>query len=563
MLVQFPARAQDDCPRSGFRSSISEPRLEDAINPVVSDRDFVLPMPGGAQLVLRHVGVPAHGYFDGSKLTLGCSDCGRPGQTFMDARHINHFGGSFLIDDLPEGWKKKLEKQVRSGDGNCTSLEGKPTHCLFYFIGKYEITGLQWQRVMEAEADRGLKSEDPRPITDVSWFDAVEFTRRYTEWLLKNHPHRLPGFKGGRYAYIRLPTEVEWEYAARGGHLVSISEFEKEPFFPMRGKAITDYAVFTDSGSARLPEKPAWIGTRCPNPLGIYDTAGNASEMMIDLFRFSIESQLGGAAGGFIIKGGSFRKRLQEIKPGRREELPLFLNNGAFRSRDVGFRVVLSAIVTPEDRMADMNQQWARFKSDPTVMAKTDGNNKDLNTLIQSLMNKSDQTIGAADLADIQKSIRENQAALEAQKVETVTNIIRSALFSLESAASYADRRKTLLNELGKLEQMRNDSVSDAVVKALNKAIDQASETVAMFDEALDYLVETYMNRVMDCRKYPPHIVDLGMDFISQELPMSEQGFSQTLKSRSALIKKHIDLKGSSTETISIILKDIIPPAAK
>jgi len=107
-----------------------------------------------------------------------------------------------------------------------------------------------------------------------------------------------------------------------------------------------------------LPEKLAWIGSRCANPLGLFDTAGNAAEMLMDLFRFSIDSRLHGAAGGFLVKGGSYRKRISEIMPGRREEMPYFLKDGAFRSTDLGFRVVLSGIVNPHNRNDILRQQW-------------------------------------------------------------------------------------------------------------------------------------------------------------------------------------------------------------
>ena len=102
----------------------------------------------------------------------------------------------------------------------------------------------------------------------------------------------------------RLPTEAEWEYAARGGHRVSESQLNQEEFFPLDGQPYSDYAVFTEPGSAKPPEKLAWIGSKCSNPVGLFDTAGNAAEMVLDPFRFSLGFRLHGATGGFIAKGG-------------------------------------------------------------------------------------------------------------------------------------------------------------------------------------------------------------------------------------------------------------------
>ncbi len=93
--------------------------------------------------------------------------------------------------------------------------------------------------------------------------------------------------------------------------------------------------------------------------MGPFDAVGNAAEMFLDPFHFSVGSRPHGTAGEFVVKGGSYRERKAEAMPGRREELPFFLEEGAFRSTDLGFRVALSAIVTPENRKEGLNREWA------------------------------------------------------------------------------------------------------------------------------------------------------------------------------------------------------------
>ena len=103
--------------------------------------------------------------------------------------------------------------------------------------------------------DKAFTTEDPRPKTNISWFEALEFARRYTEWLLKNRRDTLPSFPAGRHAFIRLPMEAEWEYAARGGHMIPASEMNREEFFPLDNHHFSDFAVYTRAGGGETAGK--------------------------------------------------------------------------------------------------------------------------------------------------------------------------------------------------------------------------------------------------------------------------------------------------------------------
>jgi formylglycine-generating enzyme required for sulfatase activity len=549
-LCTLPLQAQE-CPPEKRAEATAVPVFEDMVNPNSSAEDIELPMPCDAKLILRHVCVPAEGYFGDARIDLGCKDCGRLDQSFMEGKHKQAISGSFTLQDIPATWRLKLTELADSGDGRCPKPEDTTHKGFYYFIGKYEITNFQWKAVMEQDCPvlKGLLTvDDPRPKTDISWFEAVEFTRKYTEWLIKNAPEALPKFSNNRFGYIRLPTEAEWEYAARGGHRVTESQMNEAEFFPLNERSITDFAVFTQLGAAKPPEKLAWIGTKCPNPLGLFDTAGNAAEMVLDPFRFSVGFRLHGASGGFIIKGGSFRKGRFEIMPGRREEQPFFLGDGAFHSSDVGLRVVLSGILTAEDRIASLDQEWAllgRQQSsgqEKTKSAETNiemDQSKDPIAEIDRLLAISADETEKKNLLFLREVLKQNSILLGEQKAETVRGIIRSALLTAESMQNYAIRRKVIVNELGKLKRMKAETVSQSILDSMENGIVKAKETVRMIDAALDHFAEFYLNRIREIQRYPAELFESQISLTSQELSL-EEGFSRNLKRRLDELKRHV-----------------------
>jgi formylglycine-generating enzyme required for sulfatase activity len=288
-----------------------------------------LPMPCAGTMVFRRIDVgDGQGLLGEREMELGsASGADAP----SDERHRAYLAGAF--GGAQEG-----------GDGR-----------RHYFMGKYEVTELQYE-VMHGPCPGKLKGR--RPAIGISWYDAVDFTRRYTEWLHDNARDQLPQADGVR-GYLRLPTEVEWEYAARGGLEVDEGAFRKT-LFPMTQGSIESYAWIRESVASNFKPRP--IGSLLPNPLGLHDVLGNAAELVLDPYRLNVHGRLHGQPGGFVAKGGHFRSWRKRLGTSWRREYPHFnpRTGRANRLDTVGFRVAISApVLTSERQIERLHAQYA------------------------------------------------------------------------------------------------------------------------------------------------------------------------------------------------------------
>ena len=220
-----------------------------------------------------------------------------------------------LIDDMVKVDGGTFTMGATAEQGSDAYDSEKPTHRVTlntYYIGKYEVTQEQWEAVMGSNPSR-FKGAN-KPVESVSWYDCLEFIEKLNQ---------LTGL------HFRLPTEAEWEYAARGGN--------KSKGFKYSGSNSLGNVAWYGSNSY------SWthiVGTKAPNELGIYDMSGNVREWCSDMYGdYSSSSQTnprGPSSGsGRVIRGGSWFSYAQFCRVSYRYDS----NPGSLDS-NLGFRLV-------------------------------------------------------------------------------------------------------------------------------------------------------------------------------------------------------------------------------
>ena len=153
-----------------------------------------------------------------------------------------------------------------------------------YYIGETEITQAQWRAIMGTNPS--LYTGDNRPVENVSWENAQEFCNKLSE------------LTGKRYI---LPTEAQWEYAARGGN-------KSKGYTYSGSNSISEVAVYDTSSHSNVKSK-------LPNELGIYDMSGNVLEWCSDwyessysFYRYAYTTNPQGSISGSrrVLRGGSW-----------------------------------------------------------------------------------------------------------------------------------------------------------------------------------------------------------------------------------------------------------------
>lgn len=352
-------------------------------DPKESEGTVILPMPCDGAMAFRVVKTDTRAPLEDKSVVLG-SDGSEQG--FSEHSTPNYIAGSFA--------EKGGER--------------------YFLMGKYEVSRLQYDAVMN-ETCPTAEMKGRLPVTEISWFDAVAFTHKYNEWLLKNHKGKLPQ-EDGKQGFIRLPTNVEWEYAARGGAAVSDSEFREKTFPVAEGLAKAAWFSGSKSANGRLQ----LTGLLAPNPLGLFDMLGNVNEMTFDSFKMNKLDRYHGQSGGITVRGGSYLTPEDQISSSFRIESPYYSETGqVFKAKDTGFRVALvTPVITSNTRLKELNEAWK-------LLGK-DSSNKDQE--IVTNLEKITQSVENKELKDQLKKLEDSLRASNQAKDEQRDHAIRSAL---------------------------------------------------------------------------------------------------------------------------------------
>lgn len=197
----------------------------------------------------------------------------------------------------------KLAKQLAEADAS----EGFPVEITApYYIGKFEVTQEQWEKVMgnNPSVFRDVADAPLHPVESVTWHDVQEFLRKLNQ------------MEGGKK--YRLPTEFEWEHAASAGAEGDIAWSETQ--------------VVAQLGTMTTQK----VGLKQPNAWGLYDMLGNVWEWVDDFYNEKIFADPVPPTSGewHVLKGASFTGDVKNAT---------WLTHAAGPGNgwDVGFRIVM------------------------------------------------------------------------------------------------------------------------------------------------------------------------------------------------------------------------------
>ena len=185
-------------------------------------------------------------------------------------------------------WVADGSFQMGNPDSSAGWSDERPVHTVTlsgFYMGRTEVTQAQYQAVMGTNPSYSYGVGDNYPVYFVSWYDAVEFCNKLSASEGRTLAYTVDGTNvtwNRPASGYRLPTEAEWEYAAKGG------DGSPGNYIYAGSNTVGNVAWYWNNIPSQSSGNPGYgtqpVGTKFPNGLGLYDMSGNVYEWCWDWY---------------------------------------------------------------------------------------------------------------------------------------------------------------------------------------------------------------------------------------------------------------------------------------